>query len=128
MHGQANVDLYNMSFPSAFIGPLIPFYNLLQYTCMYYVYILSNKTNSTLYIGITNNLVRRVWQHQNKFVPGFTNDYNVQKLVYYELYPDVIRAIEREKQLKTWHRDWKERLIATLNPSWDDLYHTICHK
>ncbi len=93
---------------------------------MYYIYILSNKTNTTLYIGVTNNLVRRVWEHKNKFVKGFTKEYNLQKLVYFEQCGDVTRAIEREKQLKAWHRSWKNRLIANQNPSWKDLYPIIC--
>ncbi len=87
----------------------------------YYVYILTNRHNSVLYIGITNNLTRRLWEHKNKFVEGFTNKYNVNKLVYYEVFSDSYNAISREKQLKNWHRDWKVSLINQFNPDWKDL-------
>ncbi len=87
----------------------------------YYVYILTNKQNKVLYIGITNNLKRRLWEHKNKFIEGFTSKYNVDKLVYYEVFFDPYNAITREKQLKNWHRDWKIKLINQFNPNWDDL-------
>lgn len=93
---------------------------------MAFVYILSNKINTVLYIGVTNNLVRRVWEHKEKLVDGFTKKYAVEKLVYYEQFDDIINAIEREKELKTWHRPWKERLIKKQNPEWKDLYKDIC--
>jgi putative endonuclease len=87
----------------------------------YYVYILTNKTNKVLYIGVTNNLVRRIFEHKNKLVEGFTKKYNLSKLVYYEVTNDIYSALEREKQLKNWHRDWKINLINNFNPVWADL-------
>ncbi|MCJ7803978.1 MAG: GIY-YIG nuclease family protein [Desulfobacterales bacterium] len=87
----------------------------------YYVYILTNKTNKVLYIGVTNNLVRRIFEHKNKLVEGFTKKYNPSKLVYYEVTNDINSALEREKQLKNWHRDWKINLINSFNPVWADL-------
>ena len=93
---------------------------------MYYVYMLSNKTNTTLYIGVTNDIVRRVWEHKNEVVEGFTKEYKLNKLVYYEQCQDVKSAITREKQLKKWNRRWKEDLIRQMNPNWEDLYSKIC--
>jgi putative endonuclease len=87
----------------------------------YYVYILTNKTNKVLYIGVTNDLERRVFEHKNKLVEGFTKKYNLNKLVYYEVTSDIQSALEREKQLKNWHRDWKINLIKKFNPEWKDL-------
>ena len=87
----------------------------------YYIYILTNKSNKVFYIGITNNFARRVYEHKNKLVEGFTKKYNLAKLVYYEITTDVKSAIEREKQLKNWHRDWKINLIHQMNPEWQDL-------
>ena len=86
----------------------------------YYVYILSNNSK-TLYIGMTNNLSRRIYEHKHKFVEGFSKKYNLNKLVYYETTTDVNSAIKREKQLKNWHRQWKINLIESVNPNWDDL-------
>ena len=91
----------------------------------YYVYILASKRNGTLYIGVTNNLFRRVLQHKNKVVGGFTARYNINMLVYYEQTEKIDSAIQREKQLKSWHRDWKLRLIEGFNPEWKDLYNEI---
>ncbi|MGX1165041.1 putative endonuclease [Bradyrhizobium sp. USDA 372] len=88
----------------------------------YYVYILASKKHGTLYIGVTNELVRRVYQHRTKAVPGFTSNYGVDKLVLFEIYDDPATAIAREKELKKWRRDWKTRLIEEQNPNWDDLY------
>ena len=88
----------------------------------YYVYVLASKIGGTLYIGVTNNLVRRVHEHREKLVEGFTKRYGVAKLVYYEVYSDVEAAITREKQMKKWNRAWKIRLIEEDNPNWDDLY------
>ena len=88
----------------------------------YYVYILASKIGGTLYIGVTNDLVRRVFEHKSKFVSGFTKKYDVVKLVYYEQYDSVENAIQREKRLKKWNRQWKIRLIEERNPNWDDLY------
>ena len=87
----------------------------------YFVYILSNITNTTLYIGMTNDLRRRIYEHQNKLVPGFTEKYNVNKLVYYEKTTDVNAAIQREKNLKKWNRAWKLELIKKNNPLFKDL-------
>lgn len=91
----------------------------------YFVYMLASKKNGTLYIGVTNDLIKRVWQHKNKVVKGFTEEYGVDKLVYFEDTTDVLSAITREKQLKKWNRDWKIRLIQEKNPHWDDLYNQI---
>lgn len=87
----------------------------------YYVYILTNKGNTVLYIGVTNNLERRIFEHKNKLVEGFTKKYNLNKLIYYEMTEDINSAIEREKQLKNWHRDWKINLIKRFNPMCKDL-------
>jgi len=87
----------------------------------YYVYILTNKNNKVLYIGVTNDLERRIFEHKNKLVEGFTKKYNLNKLIYYEMTEDINSAIEREKQLKNWHRDWKINLIKSFNPMWKDL-------
>jgi len=89
---------------------------------MYHVYILSNKSNSVLYVGISGNLKNRVWQHKQKLVDGFTKKYNVTKLVYFESSTDVMSAIAREKQIKKWRREKKIRLIESMNPGWKDLF------
>ena len=91
-----------------------------------YVYIMSNKTNSVLYIGVTNNLIRRVWEHKKGVFKGFTKHYNVHKLVYFEIYEDELTAIEREKELKHFKRQWKEELIDKMNHLRRDLYEEIC--
>ena len=87
----------------------------------YWVYILASKPNGTLYIGVTNNLERRVNEHKQKNVSGFTKNYGISQLVYYEDTPSVEAAIAREKQLKNWHRQWKVNLIEAHNPHWLDL-------
>ena len=92
----------------------------------YYVYILASRRNGTLYIGVTNNLQKRVWEHKNNLVKGFTEKYNIHLLVYYEQFDDIKQAIMREKQLKRWKRYWKIRLINTMNPGWNDLYSKVC--
>ena len=89
------------------------------------VYILASKRNGTLYIGVTSDLVARIYQHKNNPVFGFSNKYNVHMLVYYELHGDMYQAITREKQLKRWNRSWKLRLIKEFNPAWKDLYQDI---
>ncbi|HYF03739.1 MAG TPA: GIY-YIG nuclease family protein [Patescibacteria group bacterium] len=89
---------------------------------MYYVYILASKYNGTLYIGVTNNLLRRVYEHKNKLADGFTAQHNVINLVYVESTPDIYSALLREKQLKKWNRQWKINLIVKENPEWNDLY------
>ena len=88
----------------------------------YYVYILSNKNYGTLYIGVTNDLVRRIHEHKNKLFKGFTSKYNISNLVYYEETEDIYSALSREKQLKNWKRQWKIQLIEQFNPTWKDLY------
>ena len=88
---------------------------------MYYVYIITNKNNYVLYTGITNNIERRLYEHKNKLIDGFTKKYNVYKLVYYEQTSDVESAILREKQIKGWIRLRKIKLIESLNPFWEDL-------
>jgi putative endonuclease len=88
----------------------------------YYVYLLASKRNGTLYIGVTSDLVKRVHEHKNDLIEGFTKKYNVHKLVYYEATEDINSAITREKQLKKWKRDWKIELIEKSNPEWKDLY------
>ncbi|CAN8140484.1 putative endonuclease [uncultured Thiomicrorhabdus sp.] len=89
------------------------------------VYILTNQTNSVLYIGVTSNLVQRVYQHRNNLVEGFTKKYKVHKLVYFEQFEDMYAAIAREKALKKWNRGWKDRLINEMNPNWCDLWGEI---
>lgn len=88
---------------------------------MYYVYILTNWNNKVLYIGVTNDLERRMYEHKSKIISGFTKRYNVNKLVYYEEYREIKDAIVREKQLKGWKRIKKEELISMQNPEWNDL-------
>ncbi len=90
-----------------------------------YIYILTNKNNNVFYIGVTSNLKKRIWEHKNKVVEGFSKKYNLNKLVYYEVGEDILSAIEREKQLKNWHRKWKINLIKTQNPNFKDLYDDI---
>jgi len=87
----------------------------------YAVYILTNYNETTFYIGVTGDLQKRIWEHKNKVVEGFTKKYNVDKLVYFELTNDVESALNREKQLKRWHRDWKINLIKEMNPEFRDL-------
>jgi putative endonuclease len=87
----------------------------------YYIYILASKRNGTLYIGITNNLERRIFEHKNKLIKGFTKKYNVNQLVYFEEYADVREALIREKRLKKWNRSWKLEIIEKANPDWEDL-------
>ena len=87
----------------------------------YFVYILASKKNGTLYIGVTSNLEKRVWEHKNKVTEGFTKKYDVTKLVYYEQTENVESAISREKQMKEWKREWKIKLIQEKNPEWQDL-------
>jgi len=91
----------------------------------YFVYILAGKRNGTLYIGVTNNLVRRIYEHKNNLLPGFTSKYNVHNLVYFEQTEDVNAALNRGKQLKKWHRQWKIDLIEKENPDWNDLYEVL---
>lgn len=89
------------------------------------VYILTSKRNGTIYIGVTSDLVKRIWEHRNNMVEGFTKRYNIHHLVWYELHESMESAIQREKRLKEWKRSWKIKLIEKTNPDWQDLYHTI---
>ena len=91
----------------------------------YWVYILASGLGGTLYIGVTNDLVRRVYEHRTKVAEGFTKKYGVDRLVHYEQFDDIENAIRREKRLKRWNRAWKVRLIEEANPNWDDLYTSI---
>ena len=92
----------------------------------YYVYILASRKDGATYIGVTNDLVRRFYEHRIKAVPGFTSKYNIARLVWFEIYDDPISAIAREKELKKWKRNRKVQLIEAQNPEWDDLYESIC--
>ena len=92
---------------------------------MYYVYILASSKNGTLYIGVTRDLIKRIYEHKNNLADGFTKKYGVHDLVYYEQTEDVESAIAREKQLKNWHRKWKINLIEKNNPAWQDLYKKV---
>jgi putative endonuclease len=91
----------------------------------YYVYILASQKNGTLYVGMTSDLIKRVWEHKNKIVEGFSSKYNVDRLVYFEEYEDVVLAINRERRLKFWLRKWKIALIEKSNKEWRDLYDEI---
>ncbi len=90
-----------------------------------FVYMLASQRNGTIYTGVTSDLVQRVWQHKNNLVSGFTKQYQVHDLVWYELHSDMLSAISREKQIKEWRRKWKIHLIEKSNPYWDDLYMDI---
>lgn len=87
--------------------------------------MMSNKQDGVLYIGVTSDIVKRVYEHKNSFVDGFTKQYNLKNLVYYEVYDEIEEAIKREKQLKNWHREWKIELVNKQNPKWEDLYESI---
>ena len=101
------------------------FQHLLIIMKQYYIYILTNNYNNVLYIGVTSDLIKRIWEHKNKVVEGFTKKYNVNKLVFYEVTNDIESAIKREKQLKNWHKDWKLNLIKKFNPTFEDLFEKI---
>lgn len=87
----------------------------------YFIYMMTNRWKNVLYTGMTNSLEKRVWQHKNKAVPGFTKRYNCDRLVYYEIYDEITQVIAREKQLKNWPRAKKNELVDSLNPAWNDL-------
>jgi putative endonuclease len=89
---------------------------------LYYVYILASRRNGTLYVGVTNDVMRRTWEHKSDLIVGFTRKYGVHNLVWFELYDDIRLAIAREKQLKGWNRAWKIKLIEKNNSGWNDLY------
>jgi putative endonuclease len=91
----------------------------------FYVYILASKKNGTLYTGVTSDLQKRVWEHQQHLVEGFTKKYDVTRLVYHEEHSNSLAAIKREKSIKRWHRAWKIALIEKENPDWNDLYPTL---
>jgi len=91
----------------------------------FYIYILASKKRGTLYIGVTSDLVRRIWEHKSHFIDGFTKKYDVTQLVYYEEHANAEEAIHREKRLKEWQRQWKIELIEHFNPEWKDLYKDI---
>jgi putative endonuclease len=91
----------------------------------FWVYILGSKRGGTLYVGVTNDLVRRVYEHRNELVPGFTKRYGVKQLVYFEQHDTAYAAIQREKNIKHWSREWKIDLIVSMNPDWRDLYEEI---
>ena len=90
------------------------------------VYLLASKRNGTLYVGVTSNLVKRVWEHKNHVVDGFTKEYQVDLLVWYEVHETMESAIQREKAIKEWQRAWKLKLIEQMNPDWNDLYDSVC--
>ncbi len=89
------------------------------------VYLLANKRNGTLYVGVTSDLIKRIWEHKNHVVEGFTKKYGVDRLVWYEMHETMESAIQREKAVKEWQRAWKVRIIEQNNPNWDDLYGTL---
>ena len=91
----------------------------------FYVYLLASRRHGTLYLGVTSDLVRRVYEHKSKAVPGFSARYGVDRLVWYEIHQDVLAAIAREKEIKKWRRDWKIALIEADNPDWNDLFEAI---
>jgi putative endonuclease len=94
----------------------------------YFVYILASKLGGTLYVGVTSNLVRRIFEHKSGVVEGFTERYRVHHLVYFEQFDDIENAIRREKRIKKWNRSWKVRLIEETNPNWTDLYPNIARQ
>ncbi|MDP3245009.1 MAG: GIY-YIG nuclease family protein [bacterium] len=91
----------------------------------YHVYVMASKRNGTLYIGVTDDLIKRIYEHKNDLVEGFTKRYQIHILVYFEESNDIISAISREKQLKKWKRKWKIKLIEKDNPAWNDLYNGL---
>jgi len=91
----------------------------------YYVYIVTNKKQGVLYIGVTGDIIKRVYEHKSGLIKGFTKKYNANKLVYYEIHNDVKEAITKEKQMKKWNRQWKIELIEKDNPEWNDLYYGL---
>jgi putative endonuclease len=93
----------------------------------FFVYILASRRNGTLYVGMTDDLVKRTWQHRNGVIPGFTNKYGVKTLVWYEVHESRVSAPTRERQIKKWNRKWKLEIIETMNPTWRDLWEDISH-
>jgi putative endonuclease len=99
--------------------------NLVGVERLFYVYLLANRRNGTLYVGVTNDLARRVYEHRQHAVPGFTGRYGVTMLVWYELHGSIVEAIAQEKRIKHWRRAWKLALVERFNPQWRDLYETL---
>lgn len=91
-----------------------------------FVYIMASRRNGTIYLGVTSDLPKRVWEHQEGIIKGFTQRYGCKMLVWFERHEDIEEAIKREKQMKEWKRAWKLRVIEEMNPGWDDLFETIC--
>ena len=108
-------------------GLVVPAIHVLQNVSMAggYVYILTNRPNGILYVGVTNDLVRRVFEHRSGFVDGFTKQHGLKRLVYFERFDDIRDAIQHEHNIKHWSRAWKGRKIVAMNPDWDDLFETI---
>jgi putative endonuclease len=106
---------------------LVPAIHVLHYPSMLggYVYIMASGPNGILYVGVTNDLIRRVYEHRNGLIAGFTKKYSVKRLVYFERYEEIQTAIQREHNIKHWSRKWKVRLILASNPEWNDLYDSI---
>ena len=106
---------------------LVPAIHVLHHSSMSggYVYILASAPNGVLYVGVTNDLVRRIYEHRNGLVAGFTKKYSIKRLVYFEHYEEIQAAIQREHNMKHWSRKWKARLILANNPTWNDLYDSI---
>jgi putative endonuclease len=94
----------------------------------FYVYIMTNRPNGTLYVGVTNDIARRAWEHRAGILDGFTKRYGLKRLVYFETFDSIVTAIQREKTMKHWSRAWKVRLIMRTNPEWDDLYETLIRR
>ncbi|MBR1266534.1 GIY-YIG nuclease family protein [Bradyrhizobium sp. AUGA SZCCT0222] len=92
----------------------------------YYVYLIASRKDGAIYIGVTNDIVRRIYEHRIKAVAGFASRYNITRLVWFEIYDDPVSAITREKEIKKWKREWKVALIEAQNPLWKDLYESIC--
>lgn len=92
----------------------------------FYVYIMTNKKNGTLYVGTTRDLIKRIWEHKTEAVEGFTKKYGLKTLVYYETLNDYEEALKREKKIKKWPRQWKLNIINDMNPKWNDLYTAVC--
>ena len=116
-----------MRFNPVVMAGLVPAIHVLHYPPMSggYVYILASAPNGILYVGVTNDIIRRVYEHRNGLVPGFTKKYGVKLLVYFERYEEIQAAIQREHNIKHWSRTWKVRLILADNPDWNDLYDSI---
>ena len=90
-----------------------------------YVYIMSNRKNGTLYVGVTTDIARRAWEHRTGYIDGFTRRYGLNRLIWFERHEEIVPAIRREKNIKDWPRAWKVRLIEKMNPEWEDLYPTL---